>query len=689
MINSGTITASSGLYLNLDQIDNRGGSLTVGGDAAVQVRGNIDNTGGALQAGGSLDAKLGGDLRNQGGTIESLGQHATLALGAAAIDNTVGRIVNAGDGATTVRAVGSIATSGLIAGNGDVTVAAASLENAGMLSSGARMELAVSGALSNAGTISAAAGLHADQAEASLRNSGVIAAGGALDLAVASLDNTGGQIGTVEGSNANVLLSAQHFGNQGGAVMADHDATISVKDDLDSRDGLLQARGQLQLSAGGLVDVSGGSVETLSADSSLHLHAGALLNEDGRIVNVGTGDTEVSADKDLTNSGQIAGNGALRIEGLTVLNRTEGSIVAGAALTLQARESLENAGTISSQGVLTMDEPGAALVNRGAIVANAHIALRASAIDNDGGTLATASGSGASLSLLGATLSNRGGTIVAEQNMALNVDGALDNSQGRIAGATAVQVVSGGTVTNDGGVIEATGGDAVLALQAQAVHNSGGRVVDVGQGGMTVSVTDRLDNDGLVAGNGTLDLHADVLVNGADGALSSSAAMQTTVGSLLENAGTVSSGATLDLGAAAAAARNSGLMAANGALTLTSATFDNSGGTLQSAGSLEINVAGAVANAAGAIEALAPDAGLVMHAGSLDNGDGHIVNVGVGATSMAVDGKLASQGLIAGNGDLDLSVAELDNRAGGSVGAGGSLHVAATRSIVNAGTVSA
>jgi filamentous hemagglutinin len=689
LTNSGVIAAAGGVHLNVDQIDNRGGRLMAGGDATVQVRGDIDNAGGVIQAAGSLNAKLNGVLRNQGGAIESLGQHGTLALGASAIDNTGGRIVNAGDGATNVSAATSIVTSGLIAGNGDVKVVAGSMDNSGVLSSSGHMELAVSSTLNNSGAIRGATGLHADQANASVRNSGVIVAGGELDLSVGSLDNSAGQIGTADGSNANVLVSAKHFGNRGGRVMANRDVTISVKDEFDSRNGLVQAKGQLQLSAGGMVDVSGGSIETLSADSTLYLHAGALLNEAGRIVNVGSGDTRVSADNDLTNSGQIAGNGALGVEGRTVLNQADGGIVAGAALSLHAHVSLDNAGTISSQGTLTMDEAGAALVNRGTIVANADMTLRANTIDNDGGILATASGSNANLSLLGAGLLNRDGTIVAERNMAVHIDGALDNSQGRIAGVAAVQVASGGAVTNDGGIIEATDGHATLALQALAIHNSGGRIVDVGQGGMAVSVTDRLDNDGLIASNGTLDLHADVLVNGAHGTLASSGPMSTAAGSLFDNAGTVSSGASLGVSAGTANVRNSGVVVANGALSLVSATFDNSHGTLQAAGSLGINATGAVSNDAGAIETLASNAQLGIHAGALDNGSGRVVNVGSGATSIAVDDKLSSRGLIAGNGSLDLSVAELENQIDGNVGAGASLHIAATRALGNAGSISA
>lgn len=756
LINSGVITAARGAHLNLDLVDNRGGAintmqgaslelsantldnqagrLMAGGDATVQVRGDADNTGGVLQSAGSIDAKVDGALRNQDGVIEALGVHGSLALGAAAIDNTRGRIVGVGDGATNVSTAGHIANSGVIAGNGEVNVAASAIDNTGLLSSGAHMELAVSSALNNSGTISAAAGLHTNQASAVLKNSGAIVASGPLDLTVASLENIGGQIGTTEGSHANVLLSAQHFGNQGGAVMAERDLVISVKADLDSSNGLLQAKGQLQLSAGGLLNVSGGSINALSTDSSLHLHAGELLNEGGRIVNAGIGDSRISVDAALTNSGQIAGKGALGVEAAAVLNKAGGSIVAGDALALQAHASLENAGMISSGTTLIMDEAGAALVNHGTMVANGDMALHASTIDNGGGTLATANGSNASLSLMGTSLSNHDGIIIAERNMVVNVDGALDNSNGRIAGGSAVQVASVTTITNYGGVIEATGAGATLTLHAEGIRNGGGQIVNVGQGGATISAINSVDNNGLIGANGALVLHAETLVNEANGIVTSGGTMKTDVGTLFDNAGIVNSGATLQIAAQTAEVRNSGTLGANGALNLVSATLDNTGGqlgsskgsdadvqvqatsisnrggfilsdrdafvnsagmfdnehgTLQASGALQLDAGGRITNVAGVIEALGPSAHLSIHAGALDNGDGRIVNVGGDTSSLTVASKLSNRGLVAGNGILDLNVGELENQVDGSVAAGSSLHIEASRAIANAGTISA
>lgn len=755
LLNSGALTAGMGLRLNLDQVDNRGGALNsvqgsgldlttnaldnrggrlmADGDVAVQVRGAADNGGGVLQAAGSLDARIDGALRNQAGVIEALGVHGTLDLRAAGIDNADGRIAGVGDGATNISAAGHIASSGLIAGNGQLNIVATSLETTGVISAGAGIELAVSRAVDNAGTISAAAMLHMDQAQAGLCNSGTLVAGGPLALSVAALENAGGRIATARGSNANILVSAHAIGNQDGAIVADRDATLAVVDGIDGRGGLLQARGQLQLDAGGVVDVSGGGIETLSADSTLQLHAGALLNEAGRIVNAGGGDTRVQANTMLVNSGELSGNGALHVDAQSVVNKAGGNMVAGSELALHAQALLDNTGTISSGAGLSLDAADAALVNHGTIAANADIAIRAGAVDNDGGTVATASGSGAGVTLQAASLSNRSGSIVAERGLALGVDAALDNSQGRLGGVTTVQVTTGATLSNDGGVIEASGTDATLALRADAIDNGSGRIVNVGRGRTDVSAAGRLTSDGLVAGNGALDLQAATLVNGRSGTLASGQAMTTTFSTRFENAGSVNSGSTLDLAARTAEVRNSGLIVANGALTLASDVFDNAGGqlatargsgaglaldaanivnrggsilsdrdaqlhsaggfdnaqgTLQAAGSLRLSAAASVENDGGAIEALDPAATLVVQAGALDNGSGRIVNTGSNATSVSVAGGFVNRGLVAGNGNLALAFGMLDNQAGGSIASGGSLRIDAGHSIANAGAIS-
>jgi filamentous hemagglutinin len=754
LVNSGAITSASDAVLNLDLIDNdggtigtlqganvdlranalsnRGGRVMSGADATVLVKGDIDSAAGVLQAAGSIDIDAGSALRNQGGVIESLGAHGTLGVHAATIDNTSGRIVNVGDADASVSATGHIENSGLIASNGRMALAADTVNSTGTVSSTSEINLAVSSNINNSGTISAATGLQTRQGDAVLRNSGTIVSGGALDMTVKTVDNTGGRIATAQGAKADVLLTAQSIVNKSGVVMTERDAILVTEDGVDNRSGLVQAQGDLRISAGGLVDVSGGSIESLSAGSTLELRAGAVVNELGRIVNVGDGDTLVRAASTLVNNGQIAGSGKLAVEAQSVANMSQGGIAAD-SLVLQAHTLLDNAGTISSGAALTIDEDQATLSNRGTIVVDGDIAIRTAAIDNSGGTLATAEGSGANVTLQANSLSNRDGRIITERALTVAVGGALDNTRGLLQGVDAVRTTAGGNVTNDGGVIEATAAHATLVLQANALLNGTGRVVNVGDGVTTIAAAESLENSGLVADNGMMALSADRLVNKTGGTVASAGAMTATIGTRLDNAGTVQGGDALRIAAQAADVKNSGLIAADGTLTLASAIFNNDGGqlatvkgsggnlaldaaaisnrggailsdkdaqvnstsgfdntlgTLQAANSLQINVGGAAGNDGGVIETMASSADLNLHAGALDNGNGRIVNVGAGATTLTVDGKLVSRGLIAGNGDLNLTVAELENQAGASIAASKDLEITATHAISNGGVVS-
>lgn len=604
LVNSGTITSAGNARLNIDQFNNDGGTIgTLGGatldltanalgnlggrvmagaNASVLVKGDIDNEAGVLQAAGSLDAGAGGRLNNRGGVIEALDPHGTVTVRAAEINNMGGSIVNVGDGVASVSATGHIDSSGLIAGNGQLELAAATMNNTGVVSSASRIELAVGSALNNSGTISAASGLRTDQGDAALRNSGTIVAGGTVEMTLKTIDNTDGAIATAQGSNADMLLSAQNVVNQGGAIMSDRNAAFQVADAFDNRSGLVQAKSKLQLSEGGTLDTSGGTIETLSADSTLQLHAGAVLNAAGRIVNAGGGDTQVQVETSLVNNGQVGGNGSLNLEAQAIVNQGHGSI-SGAAVALQAHTSLENAGDISSLSTLTVEGRGASLSNHGNIVANGDIAMRAAAIDNDSGTVAAVGGSGGSVALEGTSLSNHGGRILADRALTLDVGGALNNDQGIVQGSTAIQATIGGNLSNDGGAIEATGASATLALRANSIQNRSGRIVNVGQGNTTVLAEDNLENGGLVAGNGRLDLRAASFANLAQGTLASGGAMTATISAHMENAGIINSGATFDLAAQTAEVRNNGLTVANGALTVNSANFYNDGGQLATA----------------------------------------------------------------------------------------------------------
>ncbi len=754
LVNTGTITSGEAVQVKLDRVDNEGGTIetrngatmtltanalhnrngqiAASGAARIAVSTVLDNTAGGLQASGALDVSAGGALHNQGGSIELGGAQAILAVQAASIDSTAGRIVNAGTGSTTLTAESHIVMSGLVASNGGLSLSGRTLNNAGTVSAADSLELAVSEVIDNAGTLSAATQVHVGGTNVLLRNSGTIVAGSLVDISARTIDNADGRIATAAGSGADILLNANALDNRGGDIMADRDATLQVRNVTDNTGGLVQANGRLGLTSGGVVDNTGGVIETLAEASALAVHAEALRNAGGRVVNAGRGDTTLIATS-VDNGGVIGGNGRLVLEADTGTNAAGATITAGAELRLQVYEHLANAGSISSSGTLAMDESGARLTNSGSIVSGADASIRAGTIENDGGTIATASRSSASISLGGANLSNRDGRIVADDAMLLAVDGPLDNTGGVIQGVSSVQVDSGAALDNDNGLIEATGAQATLAVSAETVDNGTGRIVNVGEGAASVSATTGIANSGLIAGNGRLNLAGARLENAAGGTIASADAMTVAIHDVLENRGAINSSSSLDLAAAGAAVRNSGLIVAGGPLTLRAQNFNNdegqlasasgsgadvtiaagavsnragviqasgelalaSGssvnnvrGTMQAASSLALEAVGEVLNDDGVIESLEAAGTLQLQAAALDNGSGRIVNVGKGATNIALTGTLASNGLIAGNGTLAVSAAEVDNHPAGTLSSGGTMTLTAADRIANAGAIS-
>jgi filamentous hemagglutinin len=693
LVNHGSMTAGANVYLNVGRVDNRGGRVIAGQDAAVLVGNAFDNGGGAVQAAGSLAVTAGGALRNQEGTIEALGEHGTLTVHAGAIDNAAGRINGIGDGMATVDATGHIANSGLIAGNGRLTVSGVSLDNAGTISAGAQAELAVTRQVDNSGTISAATGLTMHQAILDVRNSGTIVAGGSIDAAVATIDNANGRIVAVQGSGGDVLIDARSIGNHDGLIAADHDAIVTVAENVDGQGGLLQAGAQLQLDAGGHVDVSAGGIDTLSGGGTLQVHARALRNEAGHIVNAGHGATRVQVDEDLLNSGRMASNGELVVEARTLTN-----------------------------------------ASGGAIVAAGDVAVRAGVIDNDGGRLATAHGSGASIVLDALGVSNRGGSIQADHDLQVRSADAVDNTGGLLQAAGSLVASARGAMVNDGGVIETLGTDATLSLHAGKLDNGSGRLTNVGNGATALTVDASLVSRGTVAGNGSVALHVGDLQNGADGSIVAGGTLRIDVARDIGNHGTISSrhAATVDAthgqvtnhgtivsggGATLAAARidnDAGQIAtttgsagdialrandvsnvggnvlADGALTIAaSGALDNHQGTVRAARAIHIDAGGALGNQDGAIEVATADSALHVSAESIDNERGRLVNAGAGATEIAAKGDILNGGALGGNGTVEVRAGTVHNHAGGSIASGAALEMRIDDRLDNAGKIDA
>ncbi|WP_374728554.1 filamentous hemagglutinin N-terminal domain-containing protein [Caballeronia hypogeia] len=126
---SGTLLAMRSARVNgATGIVNRDGSFYGGNGLNVDVQGDFDNANGSAQTAGDLSINAGGALNNAQGTIAANGAHGTMAVTAARVDNTSGKLNNAGDGAmninssnTTVNATNAMSNAGRIEGDAVTT----------------------------------------------------------------------------------------------------------------------------------------------------------------------------------------------------------------------------------------------------------------------------------------------------------------------------------------------------------------------------------------------------------------------------------------------------------------------------------------------------------------------------------------------------------------------------------------
>src|SRR5690606_5969619 len=341
--------------------------------------------------------------------------------------------------------------------------------------------------------------------------------------------------------------------------------------------GSIASAGELSLT-GEAIDLQGGTTQA----RRIAVEAGSLTTADGHLLSTGDDALQPRVRNTLDNDrGTLAANGALDLEAGALSNR-EGVLNAAGSDTT----------TIAVSGTL----------------------------DNTDGTVAT---NADALDIAAGHLVNTRGAIQQSGTQGLHIaTGRLDGNAGSIATA-GVLTLSATDIAHREAVISAT----QVALTADSLDNTGGRIVATGAGANTLDVSATLDNtDGTLASNGDLSVAAQRLVN---------------VGGIVQQAGE----GELEI-AAGTLDGEGGTLLSNGGLTITGETTDLTGG-ITSAQRIAIDT-GDLTTAGGTLSATGTDT-LVLHArGTLDN----------------------SGGSIGGNGELEIGAHALDNRQGSIVAAG-------------------
>ncbi|WP_049623372.1 filamentous hemagglutinin N-terminal domain-containing protein, partial [Frateuria defendens] len=316
---NGDVSVHAGSLLNAGQI-------YAGRALDAEANGPLTNDNGALQALSHLHVRSGSTLSNRQGRLEAGAGNgaATLDVNAASLDNTGGRLANAGAGATTVAAGRGIANQGgTLGGQGNVSLSAGSLDNSGTghLVAGQDLTLVLGGMNNAGGTAYAARQLGWSNRGASLTNTagGAISAGGDVSLALAQLNNDGGDLG----ANGNIGLDLGSLLGNGRAV-AGQDLSLSLSGGYTNGSGSqIKANRDLTLSLGG--DFSNPSGATLEAVRHLTINAGNITNAAGATLN--SAGTALNARGSLSNAGRVEGD-TLTLNAPTISNT--GTLIGGA-----------------------------------------------------------------------------------------------------------------------------------------------------------------------------------------------------------------------------------------------------------------------------------------------------------------------------------------------------------------------
>jgi filamentous hemagglutinin len=696
-IAAGTLDAQAGGTLRQSGKAYANGNVTLGAQRDLLLAGNLDSSAnitlhagqaltseGDVYATGSVTADAGTTLRTTGSV-----QAAAIALQANAVENT-GRLLASGD---------VIATGTTIDNRGQIV---AGLAANGALGTTGQATLTATGLLLQSGKVHAGQRVSLQGSGLDLRN-GVVWSGGELVARATT--------GTLDTSDATLvaasLLQLETVGeliNQRGSLQAARLGLLAAA--LDNRAGeLIQTgNGALTLAFAGALRNDGGRIAANASD--LTLDVATLSNSGGRIEHPGTGTTTVRAGQlDNTQNGLIVGNGAMAVTVTGQLTNSGGSTIsAGGSADIRANQIINNGGRIDAVGNLQL-RATQALQNVAGTLAQRQagtLQITAASVDNRDGLI----GAEGTATVTTASLGNQGGNLYARQNLTLDVNGDLRNGGGLLYAGDQLQLDADGVLDNQGGSIEAQGAAGVTAA---SVDNRGGRVVVNSGSTLTVNSAGALDNsDGVLGSTAGNVLLTASTINNQRGKLvaGQSAVLQT--GQLDNRSGRVHAGADLSLDNASASVLNgAGELSVGNLLTLRAASLDNTGGRLITRSSRLY--LGALNNASGEISAyqqlwaqlqalqgtngrLFGGTELELHlAGNYTHQNGQQLQSN-GRLSLNVAGTLTNQGRIETNGALELSAAQIDNTAAGTISAGNgagtaSATLTASQGINNAGRI--
>uniref|UniRef100_UPI003F58DDCA two-partner secretion domain-containing protein n=1 Tax=Pseudomonas helvetica TaxID=3136738 RepID=UPI003F58DDCA len=521
-----------------------------------------------------------------------------------------GKIVLVGNGAGVgVRNAGQIGAS-----VGDVVIRAdGRLENSGQISSAGSTTVETGTGVQNSGTLYAKGDLTLNTSS-DLDNSGIVSAQGNTRVTVANLRSSSGS--TLAGGVRNA--------GQIGAGVGD----VVIR-----ADGRLENSGQI------------------SSAGSTTVEAGTGVQNSGTLY--AKGDLTINTSADLDNSGMVAAQGNTRVT-VANLRSTSGSTLAG---------GVDSSGKLGQTGGLTLDASGQ-LSAHGQNIAAESLQAQAGALDlSDSQTSAaqvTLTSRQGDVDVSRARVAAKG-TLTATAAKVLRTDGAkvsaaqvgikagqLSNVKGEVlqSGLSLTSIDLQGALDNSQGVIASQG---ALKVTAASLNNYQGSL-----GSVKSSLT-------LTATNG--------LVDNSSGHLEALQSIALVSGQLLNTAGFVGAGQALDIRAGTIGNGGAGQLQSGTSTTIVGASLDNHGGRIEALGDLTFTIDGKLDNSSGLIRT---GADLLMTAAQIDNAGTQGLDQGIGGRTLTLTAdQLGNQGgSIIADQALTLTGSGVVNNQSGKISAG-------------------
>ncbi|MDC4776619.1 hemagglutinin repeat-containing protein [Acinetobacter baumannii] len=674
---SGVLQAKTDLTAKALSIDSTEGQIISQAKIDLQSLKEINNQQGIISADQGIQVKSTG-LNNNLGQISSAQGNIVLNAGQGVLSNQTGKVIA---GQALQLSAGQVDNSQTGQLNSQTTLdiqATKDINNqSGIIAANQQVNLNSQGLNNNQGQI------------VSLNDALTVNSGSGV------LDN---QSGTLQ-AKGDIQLNAEQVNSQSGLISSEAGIDLQVNQLVDNSSGQIIANNAVQIQSQGLKN-NQGQIASVNDVLNINSGSGTLENQAGLLQ--AQGDIQLTADRLLNQSGLINTQGKLSAQINQDIDNSAGQIVANQAVQLNSQGLNNNAGQVGSvAGHVILDAGSGDLSNQsGKIISAQDLTLNAQHVDNQSGLISAQQQlvlntqglnnlkgqiiSGTNLTFVGQDLNNQGGLLQTNADLDLNLSGVLDNSlagqlysggqttikaasvdnsaQGQINSQGDLNITTAQDINNTEGVIVAT---KQMQLKSQGLENTAGQI-GTEQGDILIQTGD------LALNNGT-------------GAIQSGKTLTLDVNSLT-NSGVISALDQLTLNSQGDVNNDNGQILSNQQLLLTSQNLSNQAGIIQSGeqANLDLTINGVLNNQTGQIhggantqihansinnsqqgQISAQDALNIISAGLVDNQAGQMIaNQNVTLTSQGLNNNQGQIGSIQGSLTVDAGNQALSNQSG-------------------------